>query len=86
MKPEFNKGDTVNWQTHEGAFILAKVKRASFDRSSTCGKRLKLSYHLEGISAPLLTISGPRFIAESRFFIDGYDADKWDKKTRTLKA
>ena len=86
MKPEFKKGDTVNWQTYEGAFILAKVKKVAFDRVATCGRKFKLSYRLEGVSAPLVTVTGPRFIAESRFFIDGYDADKWCKKTRTLSV
>ena len=85
MKLEFKRGDIVHWQTYEGDLIKAKVIEAKFDNRTSFGRYKRIYYEIEGVSKPLQTSSTPRLIKESVCFVDGDDAEYFDKKTRTMR-
>lgn len=71
---EFKKNDVVHWQKDDGKFIKAKVVAVGFGKRGCCFRK-RINYDLRGISENLITIASPRFIKESIFFIDGYQAE-----------
>jgi hypothetical protein len=68
MKMEFKKGDIIHFQNYTDRRIKAKVLSANFKRSFGPSNSKRVVYGLEGISSPLVTITGPKSIEESRFF------------------
>ena len=74
MKHEFKVGDVVHFQNYTDRKIKAKVKAVSF--GSFIGRPKRLEYHLTGVDKPLVSITSPKSIMESRFFspVDVKDA------------
>jgi len=68
MKAEFKTGDIVHFRAYkERVSIQARVQKVAF--GGFIGRCKHLKYHLSGIDKPLVSITGPRSIVESAFFV-----------------